>query len=158
MTAHILFVDNDELDLTVLQIMLKQFQPGICAEFYLSGALLFERLQLGVRPDLIVTDLSMPELNGLELTRRLKTDAETETIPVVMMSSSNAASDREAFVKAGGQVYLQKPSTPDGYDQIFRILLQMCQSDLSGQDEAYCERLISEGGQAGSGDKLFCAL
>ncbi|MFM2448789.1 MAG: hypothetical protein RIS44_1239 [Pseudomonadota bacterium] len=60
-------------------------------------------------PDLVVTDLEMPNLNGLELTRRMKEIPQWMHIPVVMITSRASQKHREEGLKAGVDIYLTKP-------------------------------------------------
>jgi CheY-like chemotaxis protein len=70
-------------------------------------------------PDLIVTDLNMPGLNGLEVTRRLKDQSSTRRIPVVLCTSEPA--ERRAR-EAGCSAFLQKPCSIEALVQVVRSL------------------------------------
>jgi signal transduction histidine kinase len=61
------------------------------------------------RPTVIVTDLMMPEIDGLELTRRLKADPATRHIPIVMLTARGDLEDRVAGLETGVNAYLAKP-------------------------------------------------
>ena len=61
-----------------------------------------------VRPILILTDLMMPELDGAELTRRVKTDPSTRDIPIVVMSGGGSDARTRALA-AGADEFLSKP-------------------------------------------------
>ncbi len=61
------------------------------------------------RPDLILMDLHMPDLDGLEVTRRLKADALTAPLPVVALSAAGRPEDREQAMAAGCCGYISKP-------------------------------------------------
>jgi signal transduction histidine kinase len=60
-------------------------------------------------PSLIITDMMMPEIDGMELTRRLRTDARTRHIPIVMLTARSDVEDRIAGLEAGVNAYLAKP-------------------------------------------------
>ncbi len=79
---------------------------GEC-ELYTAGTGL-EALKLATRlhPDLILLDVEMPEMTGIEACRLLKSNPQTASIPVVMISASGR---REESVKAGANDYAQKP-------------------------------------------------
>ena len=64
------------------------------------------------RPDLVVTDLMMPGLDGLELTRRLRADPRTHQIPIVMLTARGALDDRLQGLESGVDVFLAKPFAP----------------------------------------------
>jgi len=63
---------------------------------------------LGERPDLIITDISMPRLNGVELTRRLKLGEETSSIPVLAITAYGPMTMRNA-ISAGASACAKKP-------------------------------------------------
>ena len=67
-----------------------------------------ERLRAKV-PAVVLTDLEMPNMNGLELTRRMQEIPQWAEIPVVMITSRTSAKHRDAGTKAGVDVYLTKP-------------------------------------------------
>ena len=77
----------------------------------------------GTRPDLIITDVIMPRLNGLELCERLKADAQTRSIPVVMVTVRAHEKDLKQGALAGADAYLTKPfHLSDLKDVIDRLL------------------------------------
>jgi CheY-like chemotaxis protein len=76
-------------------------------------------------PAMIVTDLSMPRMTGLELLRALKSDARTRSIPVAVITSSNVPNDRELALQAGACSFVHKPF---GIDALTRILIEIRES------------------------------
>ena len=67
------------------------------------------------RPDLILLDIQLPEMDGYEVVRRLKILPETADIPVVAVTSYAMAGDREAILAAGCHGYVEKPIDPDSF-------------------------------------------
>ena len=61
------------------------------------------------RPDVVVTDIAMPEMDGLELSRRLRAHAHTRDLPIIAVSGQASERAREA----GADVVLDKPCEPD---------------------------------------------
>jgi len=71
------------------------------------------RIAREVRPDFLLTDVMMPgAVDGLELCRRIKADAELCSIHVMVVSARGQARDREAGHHAGADTYLVKPFSP----------------------------------------------
>jgi len=64
------------------------------------------------RPDLILMDLALPNVDGWEATRRLKSDPETRSIPVVALTAVAMRGDEEQARAAGCDDYLPKPARP----------------------------------------------
>lgn len=64
------------------------------------------------RPDLILMDIQLPGMDGLELTRRLKSEAATASIPVVALTAHTMPLHERAAVAAGCAAFLAKPVSP----------------------------------------------
>ena len=60
-------------------------------------------------PDLVLMDIRMPDLSGIDARRMLKDDARTAEIPVVALTSSTMKGDRERFLAEGFDGYIEKP-------------------------------------------------
>ena len=67
------------------------------------------RMALSEKPDLVLMDLNMPELDGWEATRILKAEAATEKLPVIALTAQAMAGDRERAMAAGCLDYHLKP-------------------------------------------------
>ena len=79
----------------------------------------FERV-----PDIVVTDLNIPGINGFELTRRLKLDPRTSRVPVVAVTGYAAfAADPGRAQRAGCDVVLEKPCSPEDLESTIRKLI-----------------------------------
>ncbi|HET9683295.1 MAG TPA: response regulator [Gemmatimonadaceae bacterium] len=64
------------------------------------------------KPDLILMDVQLPKMSGLDATRALKADARTSDIPVIVITSFALSGDREKAAEAGAVSYLAKPYSP----------------------------------------------
>ncbi len=65
------------------------------------------------KPDLILMDIQLPGIDGLEATRRLKSKEETKDIIIIALTSYAMAGDRKKALDAGCDGYLEKPINPD---------------------------------------------
>jgi two-component system cell cycle response regulator DivK len=63
-------------------------------------------------PNLILMDVQLPKISGLEATRALKADARTKDIPIIVITSFALSGDREKAAEAGASSYLAKPYSP----------------------------------------------
>jgi CheY-like chemotaxis protein len=85
---------------------------GYRAEMAADGLEAIEKATT-LHPDLVVMDLSMPGLNGWEATRRLKTQEQTQAIPVIALTAHVVGHAREVALAAGCDAFLTKPCFPD---------------------------------------------
>jgi two-component system cell cycle response regulator DivK len=74
------------------------------------------------RPDLVIMDIQLPKLSGLDATRQLRSDPLTAGIPVIVITSFALAGDEEKARAAGASAYLAKPYSPRELLQIIREL------------------------------------
>ena len=74
------------------------------------------------KPDLILMDLAMPELDGWEATRVLKSDPRTKNIPVVALTARALVGDRKRAISAGCDAYVTKPID---LIELLRVMEQM---------------------------------
>ena len=73
--------------------------------------------------DLILTDINMPDINGLELVSFVKSNAAFRSIPLVIVSTEGSERDREKGLGLGADAYLVKPFAPETLQQIAHELL-----------------------------------
>lgn len=108
-STRILVVEDDEdiLELVVYNLSKERYQIAHA----MSGE---EALQKAFKdmPDLIVLDLMLPELDGLEVCRRLKRDPRTQHIPIVMLTAKGEESDIVTGLELGADDYITKPFSP----------------------------------------------
>jgi two-component system, cell cycle response regulator len=106
MTACILIVDDVPANVRLLEAKL-------AAEYYQVATARdgFEALSTARhwQPDLILLDVMMPGMDGLECCRRLKDDAGTAHIPVIMITALHAVAERVAALEVGADDFLSKP-------------------------------------------------
>jgi len=73
--------------------------------------------------DLILTDINMPDINGLELVSFVKNNAAFRSIPLVIVSTEGSERDRDKGLRLGADAYLVKPFAPETLQQIADDLL-----------------------------------
>ena len=73
--------------------------------------------------DLIVTDINMPDINGLELVSFAKSNTAYRDIPLVIISTEGSERDREKGISLGADAYLVKPFDPEELREVARQLL-----------------------------------
>jgi CheY-like chemotaxis protein len=74
----------------------------------------------GDLPDLILLDLTLPSLNGIEILDRIRSDARTRLIPVVIFTGSNSRRDLVASYLSGANSFVQKPVSFGDYAEVLR--------------------------------------
>jgi signal transduction histidine kinase/ligand-binding sensor domain-containing protein/DNA-binding response OmpR family regulator len=117
---HILIVEDDvEMCYYLQRILEKQYNVDISKDG-LDGW----KKALEVSPDLVVTDIMMPGMNGIELTQKLKEEFKTCHIPVIMLSSKSAVESQVEGLQIGAEAYVPKPFNSE-------ILLSYIQTILS---------------------------
>ena len=103
----VLCIEDNRLNMRVLQAFFER-HPAIrvlCAANAQEGL----DLAMSERPDLIVTDIGLPDMDGFEVRQRLEDDEKTSGIPVIALSASAMSSDIERGLEAGFADYLTKP-------------------------------------------------
>jgi CheY-like chemotaxis protein len=106
----VLIVDDNPDLLASLAFALTALGP-FHVETAVDGAMGLERIE-ELRPDCVVVDVKMPEINGLQLVRALRGDPETATIPLVILSAMIQETDQTLGIFAGADQYLTKPTKP----------------------------------------------
>ena len=93
---------------------------GIEALDYLSGTGAYADRDLSRLPQLILLDLKLPKLSGLQVLERLRTDPRTKLIPVVILTTSSEEEDVLASYQLGANSYVRKPVDFDEFTEAIR--------------------------------------
>lgn len=106
----------DDMELTVRSLKSSNLvnkivwlKDGEEATHYFKGEGKFEGRNTDIKPRLVLLDLKLPKLNGIEVLESIKSDSNLKSIPVVMMTSSNQGSDLERCYELGANSYVVKP-------------------------------------------------
>jgi CheY-like chemotaxis protein len=108
----ILVVDDEQLTRAVLQhnVILAGYDVIVAS----NGREAMQKIQ-EVTPDLIVVDLVMPDMNGFEMLRRIRSNKETMQTPVIVVSALQSQTDIEEAKASGADIYLTKPIKPEEF-------------------------------------------
>ncbi|HAT50690.1 MAG: response regulator [Nitrospirae bacterium] len=104
----VLIVDDDRANIDVLVETLSGYHRRIA----LNGKQALRLARMEPLPDLILLDIMMPEMDGFEVCRRLKADAQTRAIPILFISAKGESRDKTEGFELGADDYLVKPVTP----------------------------------------------
>jgi len=105
----ILIVDDEEDILELVRFHLSREGYGVlCAE---SGEVAWRMIKEN-RIDLLILDLMLPGIDGLELTRKLKNDPKTSSLPIIMLSAKGEEADIVTGLELGADDYVTKPFSP----------------------------------------------
>ena len=100
--------DSEFRNLLRLQLTLAGYRMEAAEDGIEGGKALAER-----RPDLVLSDINMPNLNGFELLARIRADKKTATIPVILLSGNNDQESAAEAVRLGASDFLVKPVQVD---------------------------------------------
>ena len=108
---HIWIVDDDEEMSHAIGLMLKLLDCETTAYFNVRSAA--QSFASGKKPDLLILDLNMPEISGLDMIEFLRRRADLKDLPIVMLSSEAADSVVDKALALGADSYVMKPVTID---------------------------------------------
>ena len=115
--AHVLLVDDDWICREVASEILRANGVGVTSVSSGSEAL---GLLGKMRFDLVLMDLQMPDMGGIEAARRIKANPGTATLPIIAMSADTFDDESERLTEAGMDDYVNKPVEPDALVEILR--------------------------------------
>lgn len=129
MADYLLIVDDDEDDVFFLTRALKPFPLPAIIDVASDGQEALKRLDrlaaAGDEVRLIILDLKMPRVNGIDVLRSIRASAEHSRIPVIILSASDEPGDHQAADQLGVDDFLRKPHNTDEYVE---IALKICES------------------------------
>ena len=109
MPEKILVVDDDVDTLRLVGLMLQRQGYQIVAASNGNQALTMAQSE---KPDLILLDVMMPDMDGYEVTRRLRADPQTSSVPIIMFTAKSQVDDKVTGFEVGADDYLTKPTQP----------------------------------------------
>lgn len=109
MPQKILIIDDDIDTLKLVGIMLERKGFKILASTTGEKGLRLAKSEL---PDLILLDIMIPDIDGYEIARQLRSTPETEAIPIIMFTAKSQVDDKVEGLEAGADAYITKPARP----------------------------------------------
>jgi CheY-like chemotaxis protein len=127
-SAEILLVEDDRVDVMTVQRALSRYQivnPLQVARTATDALLMLRGDGVEkIRPSLILLDLNLPKMSGIEFLRELRSDPELRDLSVIVLTSSNEPNDREAAFKYEVEDYIVKPHSFDEFASAINTVLR----------------------------------
>ena len=111
---NILSAEDDLDDQLIIRDAIKKADIGASVHFVSNGSALLERLaeQFGGNlPDILLLDLNMPVLNGLEVLKILREREDIEDLPIIILTTSSNQNDIDQCYRLGANSFITKPSS-----------------------------------------------
>ncbi|MEZ0542035.1 response regulator [Fibrella arboris] len=122
---HIFLVDDDEDDQFLVQQVIKQYSPESTVEVLDNGEQLICALKhTSTLPSLVLLDLNMPRMNGLEALRHVRADQSYNDVPIVILTTSDNDGDRQQALRLQATDYLVKPGTAEQMGHLVAVITQ----------------------------------
>ena len=128
-TLDILLVEDNPDDVLLTELAIKE--SDIQGSFTLANngkaalEILNDTVNTGERlPDLILLDINLPKVNGLEVLKEIKSNKSTSSIPTVVFTSSDAMSDMRSSYENGAELYIRKPNNIQEYKKIMKYIVE----------------------------------
>ena len=120
MTNKVMIIDDNETNVKLLNLVLTK--AGFKTDTIINPKFAFDIIK-ETKPTLILLDINMPEINGLQLCKMIKKDNETKAIPVIFVSSLTDVKYIAGGLAIGAVDYITKPIKPD--EVVARVSVQM---------------------------------
>jgi two-component system cell cycle response regulator DivK len=116
----VLYVEDNEFNLKMVRQLLARTSYQLIEA---TNGEMGVTMALNEVPDLILMDIQLPKLSGLDATRKLRADPKTAAIPIIVITSFALSGDDQKAKDAGATAYLAKPYSPRELLQTIRKLL-----------------------------------
>ncbi len=120
----ILIVEDSATTRSLIRAVIEDMGDDFFTHEAASG---FEALKMlpQERFDLIITDINMPDINGLELINFVKNDPRYKKIPLIIVTTERSAEDRERGLALGASAYITKPFKPEELQEVITNILNL---------------------------------
>lgn len=126
-TASILLIEDDRVDVMTVQRALSRYKIENPLQVARTATDALDMLRGAgaekIQPSLILLDLNLPKMSGIEFLRELRADADLKDMTVIVLTSSNEPSDREAAFKYEVEDYIVKPHSFDEFASAINTVL-----------------------------------
>jgi len=118
--AKVLIIEDNENNMELISFILEANQEETIRSFNgLTGV----ELALTQKPDYIILDIQLPDIDGFEVLSRIRASDDGKDIPIIAMTSYAMAGDKEKMLKAGCNGYIEKPIDAERVmSQIYKVL------------------------------------
>ncbi len=143
--TKILAIDDKKDNLTVISALLKNLIPDCAIVTAQSGASGIEKAK-SEQPDTILLDVRMPEMNGYEVCKRLKSDDSTKHVPVIMITAvEKSSSSRVKGLESGADAFMTKPIDETELIAQVKVALRIKKAeDQLRKEKALLENMVEE--------------
>jgi two-component system, OmpR family, alkaline phosphatase synthesis response regulator PhoP len=107
--AKVLVIEDDEHIWKLIEYRLKKEKYDL---IWASDGLKALEILETIKPDLIISDIMVPYMDGIQILKKIKTDNELKDIPVIMLTSKAQEKDIVKGLELGAQDYMSKPFSP----------------------------------------------
>jgi CheY-like chemotaxis protein len=118
--ATVLIVEDNERNMRLMRLLLRPLGYELLEAVDGTEAL---ATLAGTTPDIILVDIQLPDVDGLEITRRLRKEPRFATTPIVALTAYAMPGDREMFLRAGCTGYVAKPIDTRSFPDIIASYL-----------------------------------
>ena len=125
---NIWIVDDDEEMARAVQLMLKLLNCSVTT--FLNARSAAQVLLSGKHPDLIILDINMPEVTGLDMLEFVRRRADWRDLPIVMLSTEAADVTVDKAMELGADGYVSKPVTMEELEKVMNMAFQRHQKGL----------------------------
>lgn len=121
MQKKILIVEDNDLNLKLFRDLL---EANGYATYETKEGIEAISMTRNIMPDLIIMDIQLPEISGLDITRKIKADAQINHVPIIAVTAFAMKDDEQKIMAAGCEAYLSKPIAIDDFLKTIRRFLE----------------------------------